>query len=426
MLACCTSFLLYLHRYTFNFVGPKLKEEYGLSDTYVGTLGSMFNWTYGPLQIPSGICADLFGPHLFLGISIATWSIALALQGVGGLQLLGAARLLFGASQAGTYPCLTRVTHSWFPARNRTIVQGWIATFCGRSGGFVSSIVLGTVLMGWCRLSWQQSLLCMSSLGLLFAVIFIWSFRSEPEFDERTNTAERLLIRDGAPAVAPSESRFLPWGTLVSNRSMWFFVTQQLFSAGADNIYSLFMGGYFLTIKKVDLADAGFLVGLPLLGGAIGGMLGGYCNDWAIQYSGNRRWSRTAIGATGNILACVLMFVAISRSSAWGGGCALFAVKFFSDWSQPTVWGTCTDLGERFSASVFSIINTAGTIAGIAFPPLFGWILDTFPSVDSSGQAVPGYLPLFALVAGMYFAAAGCWLGIDSSKPIRSANTGRG
>ena len=55
---------------------------------------------------------------------------------------------MFGAAQAGGYPSLSKVTRSWFPLRTRTTMQGLIASFFGRSGGAMSSIIMGTLLMG--------------------------------------------------------------------------------------------------------------------------------------------------------------------------------------------------------------------------------------------------------------------------------------
>ena len=77
---------------------------------------------------------------------------------------------------------------------------------------------------------------------------------------------------------------------------MYFFVVQQLTSAGADMVYSLFMGDYFLNTKGFSIGQTGLLVSLPLWGGAIGGVLGGFCNDWLIRITGSRRWSRSTVG----------------------------------------------------------------------------------------------------------------------------------
>ena len=97
--------------------------------------------------------------------------------------------------------------------------------------------------------------------------------------------------------------------------------------------------------------------------------------------------------------------------------------KFFSDWSQPTVWGTCTDLGGRFSATVFSIINTSGTIGGIIMPIVFGILLDlntTSQVVDGTKTSLINWGPLFMLLAGMYLASGIFWLFIDCNDSLET------
>ncbi|GIT28473.1 MAG: hypothetical protein Ct9H300mP1_05190 [Planctomycetaceae bacterium] len=92
------------------------------------------------------------------------------------------------------------------------------------------------------------------------------------------------------------------------------------------------------------------------------------------------------------------MFVAISQDDGVAAAWSLFAVKFFTDWSQPTVWGTCTDIGGRYSATVFGVINTSGSIGGLISPLLFGAILDwntTQAVVDGITKSVTDYNPLF-------------------------------
>ena len=115
-LACGSSWILYLHRYTWNFIGPELEKAHGFSKTELGTLFSLFSPSYGFLQIPSGILSDLVGPHFFLGTIILLWSLALPSQAAAvGFYSLAGVRLLFGATQAGCYPNLAKVTQVWFP-----------------------------------------------------------------------------------------------------------------------------------------------------------------------------------------------------------------------------------------------------------------------------------------------------------------------
>jgi len=73
-LACLTSFLLYLHRYSWSIVGPKLQEEFSFTNTQIALLFSLFYYTYAAGQIPSGMVIDRFGPRRFLSGIIAAWT----------------------------------------------------------------------------------------------------------------------------------------------------------------------------------------------------------------------------------------------------------------------------------------------------------------------------------------------------------------
>lgn len=420
-LAAATSWFLYLHRYTWNFIRPALEEETKLSNIELDSLYTAFNITYSLFQIPSGVICDLFGPHLFLAIIIAAWSLVLPLFGLTNNPVgLGSFRLIFGASQAGCYPALSKVTRSWFPLSTRTTMQGLIASFFGRSGGAMSSIIMGTLLIGMLGLNWRTALVVMSVAGLGFAFVFWLLCRNSPDEDPWTNSAERELIREGE-VDNPDAPPVLPFRRVVQNRSMLVFMVQQFMNAGADYIYVAVMGSYFLNARGIEATKAGLLVSLPLWGGAIGGVVGGILNDRLIQRTGSRRWSRTSVGFSGKFLACLGMFVAIQQETAMAAAIWLFIVKFFTDWTQPTVWGTCTDMGGRYSATAFSIINTSGAVGGIVTPLVGGIVLDYFTHkevVDGVEKLITDYNPLFALVAGMYLISASCWFFIDCTHSL--------
>jgi sugar phosphate permease len=412
ILACGTSWFLYLHRYTWNFILPELKREYGVNNTQGGTLGGLFYVTYGIGQIPSGVVCDLIGPHLFLGITIPTFSLVLACFAlVQNYPTFVALRLVFGAAQAGAYPALGKVTYSWFPLRTRTTIQAWIASFSGRAGGAMSSLIMATLLMAYCGLTWRAAIVVMGLVGLLFGIAFIVLFRDSPETDARVNTAERLLIQGDSPTAPRPRSdapRVLPWRNLVRSRTMWVLLVEEFTYAGSDVAYVLFMGDYFLNERGFPESTAGLLVSLPFWGGALGGVVGGMLNDVLAASWGSRRWARSSVGFTGKILACVFIFVAIGQRNGVAAAIALFFAKFFTDWGQPTVWGTCSDLGGRhYTATVFSTVNMAGNIAAIIMARVFGQILD-----------FAGYSTFFMTIAIMYIISALSWFWIDCTKPI--------
>src|SRR5947208_8210851 len=78
-LACATSWLLYLHRYSWGVIKPEfIKEHPELSDSQIGLLDSAFNAAYALGQIPGGLAGDLFGPRAVLTGMILFWSAAVS------------------------------------------------------------------------------------------------------------------------------------------------------------------------------------------------------------------------------------------------------------------------------------------------------------------------------------------------------------
>lgn len=419
-LAAGTSFILYLHRYTWVMVRPELKAEYDFSETQLEGLYTLFNVTYALGQIPGGIVCDFFGPHLFLGIIIALWSLAVPLVGLtGNINGLGASRLAFGAAQAGCYPSLAQVTRLWFPLKGRTALQGLIASFFGRSGGAMSTVIFG-VMLG-VGLSWRSSLFILSAAGLAFALLFYRVCRNSPEEDPAVNQAEVDLIRAGEPE-SQRGPRVLPFWRAIRNRSLLVFIVQQFMNAGADYVYSAIMASYFIEARGVsDKIVLGLLASVPLWGGALGGIAGGFINDGLIAWTGNRRLSRSLVGFSGKAIACVCLYLSITSPDPLLGACLLFATKFFSDWSQPTVWGTSTDMGGRYSATVFSIINSAGSAGGVVTPLVGGFLLDHYATqrvVAGEVTKLVHYEPVFLMVGIMYLASAACWLFIDCTNSL--------
>lgn len=420
-LACGASWLLYVHRYVWNIVGPKLQETYHFDHATSGWVFALFYVTYAAGQIPSGVIIDRFGPHRFLSAIIVLWSLALAgFAATGQLAALGVLRAVFGAAQAGCYPGLNKVTRSWFPLRSRTVIQGWVATTSGRMGGAMSPILLGTLLMGFGGLTWQTSLVLLSGLGVAFGVVFWLLFRDTPEQHPQVTPAELAHIRDGQ-LVATPQTGVLPWRTAFRNPSLRVFVVQQYLDAGSDIVFVSLIGAYFLQAHHVDIKQTGWLASLPLWGGALGGIVGGLLNEWLIAATGSRRWARSLIGAVGKFLGAVTLLVMTTFTDPLAAGLALAVAKFVGDWSQPTVWGACTDLAGRFSATVFSIINTAGTLGGVIMPLLFGRLLDAFTTVTTvDGVATPhtSWSPLFYAVAAMYLGSGVCWLFVDCTRKL--------
>jgi MFS transporter, ACS family, glucarate transporter len=449
-LGCGTSWILYLHRYTFGIIKPELHKEWGLGKIELGWLDAAFSVTYSLAQVPAGLLGDLLGTHLFLSVTIIAWSLALALHGVATYEALYAVRVLFGLMQAGCYPMLSKMSKTWFPPSVRTTLQGWIASFFGRMGGAMSNVIFATLLIGYLS-DWRLSLYILSAAGVVFGAAFALMYRNTPREHPGTNRAEVELIEGPTAFLTSSQRTVLPPGTAncpvcgapvnpsdaqcrecgesfrepapptsrltyremfsrMSRRSVWnftAFLIQQFTSTFADMIYMSWIPYFLLEEHGMKFKEMGIYASLPMFGGACGGAFGGYLNDFLILRL-PRRWARTLVGFSGKMTACLLIFVALANYDDPYVFCIiLFFVKFFSDWSQPTVWGTVTDIGGPATATVFGFNNMVGGFGGNVSPVVFGYI-----------ATLQGWTPVFTTVGAAYLLSSVSWLFVDCTVPL--------
>src|SRR5579872_1957354 len=221
-LASASSFLLYLHRYTWGIVKVEVKNEFGWDKAELGWLDSAFGICYAAGQIPGGILGDWFGPRMVLGLMILVWSLSMGGMGLaGGFRSMAWVRMLFGFGQAGCYPNLIKVTKVWFPASERTAVQGWVSSFSGRMGGAASFILFGTLMLGKWQLPWRTALYCLTGLGCAFAVLYVVLFRNTPRIHPWANAAEADLISVGDSAAAVASRTAIDWRVVFRSRFVW-------------------------------------------------------------------------------------------------------------------------------------------------------------------------------------------------------------
>jgi len=416
-LGCGTSWFLYLHRYTFGLIKPSLAQEWGLDKVELGTLDFAFSISYSLAQVPSGLLGDFLGAHLFLGAIIVAWAVSLGLHAwAPNVRVLFATRIMFGLTQAGCYPTISQVSRTWFPRSIRTTLQGWIASFFGRSGGASANILFATVLIGLLAFEWRTAINILAIAGVMFGLLFAWQYRNSAREHPRANEAESLLIEAEEPSLADTvaSSRKISFREMfagMSGRSVLnfgFLLIQQVTSTFADAIYIAWIPFFLREEHGLEFTEMGFYSALPLIGGALGGAFGGFLNDRLIRLTGQRRWARSGVGLCGKGMACGLIFFALTIYEHPYAFCwTLFFVKFFSDWSQPTVWGTVTDIGGKATATVFGFNNMVGGFGGNFSPIVFGYVAQYY-----------SWNIVFTMVGSAYLLSSLSWLFVNCTIPL--------
>lgn len=410
-LACGTSWLFTLHRYTFGLIKGDLMEKWDLDKAEIGVIDSVFAIFYSAFQFPAGMAADLFGVRIVLTVLICIWSLGLAMHAwAPGTRELWYARAVLGIGQSGALACLNRISRQWFPLAIRSSLQGLAAITAGRLGGLSANLLFLTVLVGICKIDWQTAVLMFAVMGFAHAILFFSLFRNTPIEHRWANFAEAELVAAGSITAAPKVT-IREMLRQLSPPSLFNFLAlniQTILSTFADNIFSNWMPLFLLTVHHLKHAEMGLYSALPLLGGALGGACGGVLNDWLIARTGNRRWARRIVAIAGKGLAAALILAALYWYEQPYRFCiALFFVKFFSDWSLTTSWSVVTDISGRATASVFAFNNAVAGVGSIGAPTVFGWIAQHH-----------GWPTVFAVGGGTFALCALSWLAIDCTLPL--------
>ena len=119
------SLLLYIDRVCISAAKGPIAESLHLNDQQMGWVLSIFALGYALFQTPGGLLSDRFGPRIALASIVSFWSLFTALTGAAWNYIsLLVIRFLFGAGEAGAFPGISRAMYSWFPLKERGIING--------------------------------------------------------------------------------------------------------------------------------------------------------------------------------------------------------------------------------------------------------------------------------------------------------------
>jgi sugar phosphate permease len=414
--ACALAVVTYIQRLGFSAGTPEIQDSLHFDPNRTADLGVAFLIAYGIFQIPGGLLADRWGARHVLTSLVLGWSLLTA--GVGLALLLPPAwslpflfllvmRFLFGAFQAGGFPVIGRIMADWMRVTERGLAQGCIWTL-SRCGGFVIPLLLASLfaLFG----NWPIPFVLLGALGIGWCGVFWPWFRNRPEQMPRVSRAERELIEASRPAVK-EQPRKVPWSGMLRSVSVWSLCLMYGCTGFSGNFFTAGMLPVYLRDHRhLEPTPRAWVTGLPLAGGAVACVLGGYASDWLIRRWGNRRWGRRTAGMLGLSLAGLALLSTIWVQNVWLLGLLLTLAFFGNDLTMAPAWASCADVGERYTGTVSGAMNMIGAFFGALGTKLAGLLLN-------GGQAEW----LFVAFAGVYLLGALCWLGVDVTRRLADA-----
>ena len=410
---CSLAFVLYLDRICIGQAATDIMRDLQLTKTQFGFVAAAFTLAYALFEVPIGWWGDKYGSRGVLARIVIGWSIFTALTSAAtGLASLLIIRFLFGMGEAGAFPNTARILSRWFPTERRGMAQGFVNSI-SLIGAAIAPLLTSDLMQ---RIGWRWTFVVFGVPGIVWAAIFYWWFRDDPQTHAATNTAERQLIAAGTSSHHGSAHPPIPWRIVLTSPQIWLMGGVLMCAAFNSYFYFTWYPTYLKEGRLVSEFDAGLLASIVLLGGAIGCICGGFLIDYLVRTTSNRHRCRRIFSSTALSLAAVcLIFGRHSDSpfvaSIWTAGSVMFTLSTLPAW-----WGAVTDLSGRHIGALFGLMNSLGGLGGISSQLFVGRYADIMKSHGHVGRAQ--WDSIFYVYAGVLALGACGWMMVNSEQSM--------
>ncbi len=386
-LLCLMEFILFIDRVNLATAAPMIQKDLVLSNIALGLAFSAFNYSYAPFQLVGGWFADRFGARRTLTVCGVAWSVTTIVTGaVSGLASLFAVRLVLGMGEGATLPAATSALSKWTSLASRGTAVG-LTHSAGRLGTGASAPIVA-LLITW--FSWRFSFVAIGILSAVWAILWWWYFHEDPRQHPAISSAELAVLPTADPAGRPGSGP-VPWRRLVPRVAPlmivyfcqgwtgWLYVTW---------MPSLFQKNYGLDLKKSSLFYAAML-----LCAMFAELLGGVTTDYLLRRTGRLQIARSLLIAGSWMLVVAALVPAIFVHDLVIGLAGFTVALFFLGFAISPLWTATMDIAPNFAGTASALMNSAGAVAGILSPLVFGLILEltgnwTMPFAISVGLLV--------------------------------------
>lgn len=276
----------YIDRSAINIMWPYIYKEFGIMEadnkSALALITTFFMVAYAIGQTVTGKMMDAIGTRLGMVISIAAWSISIALHATArSLSSFSIFRAMLGLSEAGNWPGATKSNAEWFPSKERAIAQGIFG-----AGASMGSVVAAPVIAGlYLAFGWRATFAGIAVLGILWIIPWLLVNKSTPDKHPwiTKEEQEHILSDLNNKTTAVNETRVFTWRQLLKFRNTWSIITSRFF---IDPIWWMFVTWLPTFLKEqfsFDIKQVGAFAWVPYLFAAIGGITGGLYSSYLVK-----------------------------------------------------------------------------------------------------------------------------------------------
>ena len=332
--ALCVLFAIntmnFFDRQILGAVGETVREEWKLSDTALGTLGTAFTLLYAVVGVPLGRLTDKFVRTWILSAGVAVWSLFTAVSGIAqNYTQLFFARLGVGIGEASCAPAASSLIGDLFPASKRA--KALSVFMMGLPIGIALSFAVSSYVTH--RYGWRPAFYLAGIPGLICAALAL--MMREPQ----RGASE-------VHAISGKKRAGSPYKLVLSIPTMWWII-----ASGALHNFNMYAIGSFLVsflvrVHKLDIFEAGMISMLTYgLAGIPGLLIGGLLADSIMK---RRLNGRLLVAAISLLISVPFIYFALGMPV---GATTGFAVLMFMGCATmyvyySTVYSTIQDVIE--------------------------------------------------------------------------------
>ena len=356
--------LNYYERQALAALAEPLRHQFGLSDTQLGGLSTVFIVLYAVAGLPLGRLADTWSRRRLLAIGVAVWA---GLTGLGGLAssyaLLAASRLGVGIGEAVCAPAAISWIGALVPAARRArAMAGFMMAV--PVGVMLSAAITGAVAQAY---GWRIALAVAAAPGLMLAPALLWL--QEPA---RTNggvaaTAPLALLR--IPALA-----WIAASGAILNFALYSF--------------SSFLPALLTRYHGLAVGQAGIWSGV---GSGAAGILGALAaGTWGDRVIRRRANGRLLLAAGASLGAAPLAAIAIHMPAGSAAATLAFLMPAYGllQMYYGLVYAAINDIvPANLRGSAMAVYLLVTYLGGAAFGPLLTGMLSDRLARHAAGAA---------------------------------------
>lgn len=383
--------IAYLDRSNISVAALQMNADLGLSARMYGLGAGLFYVTYIIFEVPSNILLVRVGARRWIARIMVTWGlVAMGMAFIETPVQLYVMRLLLGAAEAGFTPGIIYYLSCWFPSENRARAMSYF--YIAAALASVIGLPLSGALLemhGLLNFSGWRWLYLVEGIPAVVLGLVVLRYLPDKIHDARwlsSAQSDWLSQTIAAESSGASARHKVRWHGVFTDSKVWFLSLFWLLQAFGTIGVTLFLPQILKGLSGETDLMVSLLSGLPFVLACVLMLLNGRHSDG----SGERRFHL----ALPLLLSGVLLIASIYSGNLLMTYLLLIAAVGLNWAVTPIFWAVTTEYlaGGVAAAGAIALINAVANIAGVALPPVMGYIRDFSGNYENALLLIGGAL----------------------------------